>query len=170
MPKNTTAVTEPEVDLEPARRIFEAFRKNLDPSTGGIETRLIPLLQEIQETYNYLPRPVLDLMCRETGIPASRVHGVITFYAQFSTTPRGRHTIRCCQGTACHVKGSERISEQIREVLAIEDGETTGDMRFTFENVACLGTCFLAPVMMVDDDYYGNLTPDRVPEILEKYT
>ncbi|MFP4563728.1 MAG: NADH-quinone oxidoreductase subunit NuoE [Spirochaetia bacterium] len=170
MPNKTTAVTEPEVDLEPARRILRAFREDLDPSTGGIETRLIPLLQEIQETYNYLPRTVLDLMVRETGIPASRVHGVITFYAQFSTTPRGRHTIRCCQGTACHVKGSERISERIREELKVEDGETTEDMRFTFENVACLGTCFLAPVMMVDGDYYGNLTSDRVPEILEKYT
>lgn len=170
MPKKTTAVMEPEVDLDPARRILRAFREDLDPSTGGIETRLIPLLQEIQETYNYLPRPVLDLMVRETGIPASRVHGVITFYAQFSTTPRGRHTIRCCQGTACHVKGSERISERIREELRIEDGETTEDMRFTFENVACLGTCFLAPVMMIDGDYYGNLTSDRVPEILEKYT
>jgi NADH:ubiquinone oxidoreductase subunit E len=170
MPKKTTAVMEPEVDLDPARRILRVFREDLDPSTGGIETRLIPLLQEIQETYNYLPRPVLDLMVRETGIPASRVHGVITFYAQFSTTPRGRHTIRCCQGTACHVKGSERISERIREELRIEDGETTEDMRFTFENVACLGTCFLAPVMMIDGDYYGNLTSDRVPEILEKYT
>jgi NADH-quinone oxidoreductase subunit E len=170
MPKKTTAVTEPEVDLGPARNIIGAFRDDLDPSTGGIETRLIPLLQEIQEAYNYLPRSVLDLMVRETGIPASRVHGVITFYAQFSTTPRGRHTVRCCQGTACHVKGSERISERIREELEVEDGETTEDMRFTFENVACLGTCFLAPVMMVDDDYYGNLTSDRVPEILKKYT
>lgn len=170
MPKKTTATSKPEVDLNPAQGIIEEFRRNLDPATGGIETRLIPLLQEIQEMYNYLPRPVLDLMCRETGIPASRVHGVITFYAQFSTTPRGRHTIRCCQGTACHVKGSERISERIREELGIEDGETTGDMRYTFENVACLGTCFLAPVMMIDGDYYGNLTSDRVPEILSEYS
>ena len=134
-----------------------------------IAGQLIPLLQQLQDAYGYLPPPVLTWVSSHTGIPTSRMYGVITFYAQFYTEPHGKHTIRCCQGTACHVKGSRRIAEAIGHALDVEESGTTKDMLFTFETVACLGTCFLAPVMMVDGDYYGQLTPDRIAQILEKY-
>lgn len=151
------------VDRRPAEEIL----RNFEPVTPD---KLIPLLQKLQEVYGYLPVPILTWMSGKTGIPESRMHGVITFYAQFYTEPHGRHTIRCCEGTACHVKGSPRIAERIEEELHIKPGETTEDMRFTFEAVACLGTCFLAPVMMVNNDYFGQLTPDKVAPILKNYS
>ena len=156
------------VDLTGAEKI-------LQEATAGSEGReasadlLIPLLQKMQDAFGYLPYPVLSWLSERTAIPLSRMYGVITFYSQFYTEPHGRHTIRCCQGTACHVKGGKRIAETIAGALEIEEGGTTADMRFTFETVACLGTCFLAPVMMVDDDYYGKLTPDRIKKILKNY-
>jgi NADH:ubiquinone oxidoreductase subunit E len=152
----------PEIDLGPAEKIL-ADMKNPEADA------LIPILQRIQEAYGYLPKPVLKWVSKKTGIPTSRMHGVITFYSQFHTKPRGRHIIRTCEGTACHVKGSSRITERISEELGIEPGGTTPDLLFTFETVACLGTCFLAPVIMVDEDYFGQLTPDQIPSILKKY-
>jgi NADH-quinone oxidoreductase subunit E len=131
---------------------------------------LIPILQQIQNEYGYLPKEVLVEMGKRTGIPASRIFGVTTFYEQFHLEPRGRHTIKCCRGTACHVRGGPKIAEQIKLQLDIEPGETTNDMRFTFETVACLGTCFLAPVVMVDKDYYGHLQPKDIKDILERYS
>jgi len=151
-----------EVDLGPAREIVEAM--------GRIEDGdLIPILQKLQEAYGYLPQPVLAWISEQTGLPASRIYGVITFYSQFHLQPRGRHTIRMCRGTACHVRGGKHIAEAIRRELGVEEGETTEDMRFTFESVMCLGTCFLAPVMMVDRDYHGRVTPQRVRSILSSY-
>lgn len=102
-------------------------------------------------------------------IPLSRIYGVVTFYAQFYLTPRGRHTIRVCRGTACHVRGGRSVLNAVKECLCVQDGETTEDMQFSLETVACLGTCFLAPVMMVDKSYFGKLIPERVPSILEKF-
>ena len=124
---------------------------------------------ELQDAYGYLPPPVLSWVSKRTGIPTSRIYGVITFYAQFYLEPHGKHTIRCCQGTACHVKGGKRIADAIKQTLHVDEGGTTEDLRFTFETVACLGTCFLAPVMMVDNDYYGQLTADRIAGILNRY-
>lgn len=132
-------------------------------------TDLSPLLQEIQAGYGYLPPGVLLEMSRRTGIPASQIYGVATFYEQFHLEPHGRHTVRCCRGTACHVKGGHGMIQAVSRELGIAEGETTADMRFTFETVACLGTCFLAPVVMVDKDYYGNMTPTRVRGILDRY-
>ena len=97
------------------------------------------------------------------------MYGVITFYTQFYLKPKGRHTIRCCEGTACHVKGGKRIAESIVEELGVEEGETTGDMKFTFETVQCLGTCFLAPVVMIDGDYYGEMTKEKLVKVLNRY-
>jgi len=131
---------------------------------------LIPILQQIQKAYGYLPPEVLMEVSRHTGIPASQIYGVATFYEQFHLEPHGRHTVRCCRGTACHVKGGPNILNRIKRTLNIEPGQTTEDMRFTFETVACLGTCFLAPVMMVNNDYYGHLTASKVGGILENYT
>ena len=130
---------------------------------------LIPLLQRLQESYGYLPPEILQGVSKLTGIPATKFYGVATFYTQFHLEPKGRHTIRCCQGTACHVRGGEEIVDAVSQALGITSGETTEDLRFSFEAVACLGTCFLAPVIMVDNDYYGKLLPDRIPSILELY-
>ncbi len=130
---------------------------------------LIPILQDIQNAYGYLPQEVIMRMSYRTGIPASRIYGVITFYEQFYLEPHGRHTIKCCRGTACHVKGGPNITEKIKSQLGVEPGETTDDMRFTFETVACLGTCFLAPVIMIDNDYYGHLRSKDIKDILERY-
>lgn len=153
---------ESSLDFEPLNKILAS-----NPATDSNE--LIPFLQEIQNAYGYLPPLVLMEMSKRTSIPASRIYGVATFYEQFYLEPRGRHTVKCCRGTACHVRGGSGIIEAIQNVLNVAPGETTEDMRFTFETVACLGTCFLAPVIMVNKDYYGNLTPNKIQGILEKY-
>ena len=131
---------------------------------------LIPILQQIQKAYGYLPPEVLQELCNRTGIAASQVYGVVTFYEQFYLEPHGRHTIKCCRGTACHVKGGPEIIRSVKRSLGIEPGETTDDMKFTFETVPCLGTCFLAPAMMVDSDYYGHLIAKNIDEILKNYS
>jgi NADH-quinone oxidoreductase subunit E len=130
---------------------------------------LIPVLQEVQAIYGYLPREALVHVGKELNLPLSRIYGVVTFYAQFYLTPRGKHTVRVCRGTACHVRGGRSVLNVVKDSLGIEDGETTNDLQFSLETVACLGTCFLAPVMMVDRSYYGKLVPERVPSILEKF-
>ena len=137
------------------------------PSVNG--DGLVPLLQRIQQRYGYLPEDIVLEASRRTGIPASRMYGAATFYEQFHLAPRGRHTVKCCRGTACHVKGTAEIAQSLGRLLGVGDGETTGDRRFTFESVACLGTCFLAPVVMVDDDYYGKLTSSKLESILDAY-
>jgi NADH-quinone oxidoreductase subunit E len=133
------------------------------------EGSIIPLLQRLQDVYGYLPQDVVLEIARRTGLPASRVYGVATFYAQFRLKPGGRHTVRCCRGTACHVRGGKKIFGAVRGALGIDDGETTEDMKFSLETVACLGTCFLAPVVMVDNDYYGSMTAGRVGNVLDRY-
>ncbi len=131
---------------------------------------LVPILQKIQQAYGYLPRSVLMDMSKKTGITISQIYGVATFYEQFHLEAHGRHTIKCCRGTACHVKGAPNIADAIERVINVGPGETTDDMKFTFETVACLGTCFLAPVIMVDNDYYGHLAVDDIKGILERYS
>ena len=130
---------------------------------------LIPVLQQVQEKYGYLPRDVLLEISKQTGIAASSIYGVATFYEQFYLEPRGRHIIKCCRGTACHVNRGTEIIDAIAELLKVQPGQSTEDMKFTFETVACLGTCFLAPVIMVNNDYYGNLKPNQIEDILKKY-
>ncbi|UCD50405.1 MAG: NAD(P)H-dependent oxidoreductase subunit E [Phycisphaerales bacterium] len=127
---------------------------------------LSPLLQEIQSAYGYLPPEVLMELSQRTGIPASRIYGVATFYEQFHLEPHGRHTIRCCRGTACHVKGGSGMIRAVQRALGVEEGETTEDMLFTFETVACLGACALAPVMVIDGVYYGKMTSQRVKTVI----
>ncbi len=136
---------------------------------GNEKGALIPVLQEAQAIYGYLPKEALVRVSEAMKIPLSRIYGVVTFYAQFYLTPRGRHTVRVCRGTACHVRGGRSVLNVVKDSLGIEDGETTEDLQFSLETVACLGTCFLAPVMMVDRSYYGKLTPERVPSILERF-
>jgi len=157
------------IDMEAAEGILEDIRNARGGDGGPAAGDLIPILQRIQDAYGYLPPPVMQWVSERTGIPTARMYGVITFYSQFYTEPHGRHTIKCCQGTACHVKGGKRIAERITQLLDVEEGGTTSDMKFTFETVACLGTCFLAPVIMVDGDYYGRLTADKLEKILGQY-
>lgn len=151
------------VDMRPAQEVLEEI--------GTVTCdNLIPLLQEIQTAYGYLPAAVLLEISKRTGIAAGRMYGVVTFYEQFYLEPRGRHTIRCCRGTACHVKGGREIINAVSRVLGVKPGDTTEDMLFTFETVACLGTCFLAPVIMINNDYYGHLTPNKIKGILQRYS
>jgi len=141
----------------------------LDQLHVSSDANLIGVLQEVQDRFGYLPAPALQEIGRRMRTPLSRVYGVVSFYAQFYTRPRGRHTIRCCRGTACHVKGAERVIDTAKRVLGIDEGQTTPDMLFYLETIACLGTCFLAPAMMIDSQYFGRLTPQRVQGIIRSY-
>lgn len=128
---------------------------------------MIPLLQRTQEIYGYLPRIALCKIAEETGLQLNEIYGVATFYAQFRLNPVGKHIIKVCHGTACHVQDAETITTSIRDALKIEDGETTEDGLFTLESVACLGCCSLAPVMMIDDTTYGKLTGKQAVKIIK---
>ncbi len=136
----------------------------------GREEMAIPILQSVQEKFGYLPRPVLEHIARKMNIPLSRLFGLATFYAQFKLYPRGRNIIRVCKGTACHIQGGQKVGERIQEILGIEVGETTSDLKYTLEEVACIGACALAPVMMINDEPHGRLTPDRINNILKQYS
>jgi len=129
----------------------------------------IKILQELQASYGYLPSAALEYVTEQTDITRRQIIGVATFYDQFRFTPVGRHLIRVCHGTACHVNGAVRISQVVENFLGIKNRETTEDGLFTLETVACLGCCSLAPVMMIDDTTYGRLTPDEVRKILKGY-
>ncbi|MFH1752559.1 MAG: NADH-quinone oxidoreductase subunit NuoE [Candidatus Omnitrophota bacterium] len=131
------------------------------------QEEIIASLQEAQDHYGYLPKEVIDELAELTGIPVAKIYGVATFYSQFHLVPHGKYSIRLCRGTACHVKGAPDIFSAISEHLGIEDGQTTNDMLFSLESVACLGTCFLSPVMLIGDRYYGKLTPEGAVKILE---
>ncbi|MEN6441576.1 MAG: NADH-quinone oxidoreductase subunit NuoE [Syntrophobacter sp.] len=130
---------------------------------------LIPVLQEVQNIYGYLPKDVLKHVAKELRIPFSKVFGVCTFYAQFHLKPRGRNIIRVCLGTACHVRGGARIFDAAQESLGVVPGGTTEDLRFTLETVACIGACGLSPCMMVNDETHGRLVPKKVGGIFESY-
>ena len=135
----------------------------------GVKGALIPILQEAQHAYGYLPKNVLEYVAQKTGTPISQIYGVVTFYAQFHLNPRGKNIIRVCQGTACHVRGGKKILETIEGQLGIKAGGTTPDLKFTLETVACIGACGLAPVLMVNDDTHGRLTPEATIAVLNKY-
>jgi NADH-quinone oxidoreductase subunit E len=127
---------------------------------------LIALLQRAQGEFGYLPEPVIDEIARLSGLPASRLHGIITFYAQFSTVPSGRHKVCVCHGTACHVAGASRITEALEQELGVSNRGTTADMEFALDAVACMGACSQAPVMRVDDATFGNLNADQTRKII----
>ena len=127
---------------------------------------LIAILQETQDLYGYLPIDVMELISQRTGTPIATVIGVATFYAQFRLQPVGKYLIMLCQGTACHVNGSELISAAITDELGIEDGQTTEDGLFSLKHVACLGCCSLSPVMMINGKVYSSLTPDKAKKVL----
>ena len=129
---------------------------------------LITILQKAQEIYGYLPVDVILHISQRTGIKVTKIMGVATFYSQFRLEPVGKYLIMLCQGTACHVNGSLQIEKTINEYLGIKDGETTEDGLFTLKNVACLGCCSLSPVMMINDETYGSLTPEKAISIFKE--
>ena len=145
---------------------LEKTLKKYRQSTG----KIIPVLQEIQDIFGYIPEDAIRETSRELGIPSSEIYGVVTFYGQFHLQARGKNLIRVCTGTACHVQGGGKVLEAITNCLGLTDGKlTTDNMMFTLEPVACLGACGMAPVMMVNEDAYGRLTPEEVAEILARY-
>jgi len=142
-------------------KIIEKFR--VEP--GGI----IPLLEEAQDLLGYLPINIQKQISDKTNIPLSRIYGIVTFYSVFTMTPRGKHTVKVCLGTACYVRGGKKNAKIIERELGVKPGETTTDRKFTYETVRCLGACGLAPVIVVDEEVYGRVKPSKVKEILEKY-
>ena len=130
---------------------------------------VIPTLRECQDVVGYLPVELIDYISIGLNLPKSDVLGVATFYSLFSLTPKGRHTIRACLGTACYVKGIKEVMNRIKQTYSFEEGGTTEDRRFSLEAVRCLGACGLAPVMVVDQDTHGGVRPDKVVDILEQY-
>lgn len=130
---------------------------------------LIPILQALQVGYGYLPEPIIDFIAERLKISTNEIIGVATFYAQFHLKPRGQHIIKVCCGTACHVKNARSLSVKVHEKLKINVNETSKDRLFTFEEVSCLGACGIAPVVVIDEDVHGELSPDKLGGILDKY-
>lgn len=141
----------------------------IEQDFGNDKENLIMILQAIQKRYNYLPQPTLKYLAEKIGIPYSQIYGVGTFYATFSLEPKGRNIISICLGTACHVRGGDRVQERIADTLDLHDKKTTDDMRFTLEGVRCIGCCSLGPVIKVNEDVHGRISADQVAEVLEKY-
>ncbi|MCK4623567.1 MAG: NADH-quinone oxidoreductase subunit NuoE [Desulfuromonadales bacterium] len=154
-------VEEQEIDLAAANKVIDKY---LD-MTGN----LMPVLQGIQEEYGYIPEATVHLTAERLNVYTSQIYGVLTFYAQFHMKPRGKYIIRVCMGTACHVKGAGRLGETLEGRLGITHAETTEDLKFTAEYVACIGACGMAPVIMVNDATYGSLNVKKMDEVIDKY-
>lgn len=158
-----------------SKNLFEGTAEQMDKLLKTIEAHrgeagaLMPVLHEAQNIYGYLPAEVQTVIAEKLNIPLAEVYGVATFYSQFSLTPKGKHRINVCLGTACYVKGSDKILEAIEKELKVKCGECTHDNRFSIESCRCVGACGLAPVMIVDGEVYGKLKPGDVEHILDKY-
>ncbi|MEW5844669.1 MAG: NADH-quinone oxidoreductase subunit NuoE [Bacteroidota bacterium] len=158
--KSGSSIPTDEVDLSLIEPLINKYK--------GKKGNLIPLLQGVQAIYGYIPRSAFERLSDETGLTLSDMYGVATFYAQFRLSPVGKHIIKVCHGTACHVQGADSISTALKEALKVTDGETTPDKLFTLETVACLGCCSLAPVMMIDEETYGKLTGNSAVKIVKE--
>ena len=155
------AELEPELELGPLYEVLDEYKTQ----RGAV----IPVLQRAQAIYGWLPEQVLRVIAREMNVPLSQIYGVVTFYSQFYLTRRGRHIIRQCDGTACHVRGAARIIDVVEHHLGLKAGETSPDYKYTYEVVYCLGSCGMAPVMRIDEDTFGRLKVKDIPKILRKY-
>lgn len=149
------------IDLQPVYDILDKL--------AGEKGMLIPILQQVQDAYGYVPEEAANAVADGTGSYRSQVYGVLTFYTQFHLNPRGRHIIRACAGTACHVKGGAKVIQRMTNELGVGHGGTTDDLIFSFEEVACIGACGLAPVIMIDDDAFGNLDPNKAEKVLKDF-
>jgi NADH:ubiquinone oxidoreductase subunit E len=143
--------------------------ENIIARYAGKPGALIPVLEDIQEAIGYIPKAAQKMVALGLRLPPGDVYGVVTFYSFFSTVPKGKHTARCCLGTACYVRGGKKNMEKLIEVLKITPGSTTADRSFSLETVRCLGACGLAPVIVVDDDTHRQVKPSKIPEILAGY-
>lgn len=148
------------LDMAPLDEVLDQYR--------GQDGAAIPVLQKAQEIYGYLPQEVLERISRRLGMPFSQLYGVATFYAQFYLERRGRHTVRCCDGTACHVRGAPKVIAALERELGVQAGETTPDYRVTLEVVYCLGSCGLSPVAVIDDHVVGRLVPTKAVELVRE--
>lgn len=146
-----------------AIKIDRLVKKN-----GNGRNSLIPILQDIQLELNWLPEEALEIVALELGIPLIDVYGVTTFYRTFSLKPRGKHIVTVCLGTACHVRGGQRVADTISRELGINPGETSENMKFTLETVNCLGCCAIGPIIMVDGEYYGGMTSQKALTLLKR--
>lgn len=136
---------------------------------GKDSAKLIPILQKVQDAYGFLPEDIMRYIANELEISPARVYGVATFFAHFATTPKGKHIVRVCNGTACHVKGSAAVISMVRDVLKLKPGQdTTEDGLFTLECVSCLGACGLAPVMVMDETVHGQITAQKASQIIDE--
>ncbi|MBN1693623.1 MAG: NADH-quinone oxidoreductase subunit NuoE [Dehalococcoidales bacterium] len=133
------------------------------------KSRLVDVLQDIQAAIGYLTKDALQQASQGLDVPLSRVYSVATFFKAFSLTPRGRHVINVCMGTACHVRGSDKVLESIEKKLKIKRGSTTKDLKFTLETVNCVGACALGPMVIIGEDYHGEMTPEGIVPVLEQY-
>jgi NADH:ubiquinone oxidoreductase subunit E len=145
--------------------IEEQLEAILTDTQGG-QNALIPLLQKVQEALGYIPEEAVFAIGERAGVPASEVFGILTFYTQFRLVPQGRKIIRVCRGTACHVRGASALLRDLEEHLGIQAGETTPDMEYTLETVACIGACALAPTMTINDQVYGQMDAKKVEKML----
>jgi NADH:ubiquinone oxidoreductase subunit E len=141
----------------------------IDKEFSTDKENLIMILQAIQRRYNYLPKPAMTYLSAKIGVPYSKIYEVATFYSTFSLEPRGRNIISICLGTACHVRGAERIRERLHDSLKIADGQTTDDGRYTLESVRCIGCCSLGPVLKINEDMHGRIGTDEVEKVLGQY-
>ena len=156
--------TEESFDFAPLDAFIETF-----PEEKRGRDVLIPVLHKAQDLYGYLPQEVQRRIAAALDLPVSEVYGVITFYHYFSTVPRGRHMINVCTGTACYVRGAKKVLEGLQKELGIEIGDTTEDRRFSLSSQRCFGACGLAPVVMINDDVHGRVSPKKIPALLAQY-
>jgi len=154
-------IEDQDIDLADANSILDKYET--------MQGALMPVLQAIQEAYGYIPEPCVHLAAERLNVYPSQIYGVLTFYAQFHLAPRGKYIVRVCMGTACHVKGAGRIGDTLKDRLGIGHAESTEDLKFTAEYVACIGACGMAPVIMVGDDTYGSMTVQKMDEVIAKY-
>mgnify|MGYP003734648625 CR=1 FL=1 len=146
-----------------------AKTKEIVKKHGKDKSALIAVLQDIQESFNYLPKDALKTAGKALGVPFSRVYEVATFYTAFSLKPRGEHIVKICMGTACHVRGAAAIQDKMERTLCIKPGETTPDNKFSLETVNCVGACALGPVVVIDTEYHGQMTMNKVDKVIGKF-
>jgi NADH-quinone oxidoreductase subunit E len=158
----------PEAGVQSPEEAIESRTKEILASFKGEKSEIIPLLQQVQQRFGYLPEPAMKQVAEFVHMPASTVFGTGTFYAQFKLVPTGRNVVRVCRGTACHVRGGARIISEIEKKLGINDGDTTPDLEYSLETVACFGSCALAPVVVVNDRVHGRMTPAQAKNLIEK--
>ena len=161
----TTIATVDEASEQQLEKQFEDLLEHYRGQKGS----LVPLLQGAQAIFGYLPENVMRRVAEGAGEPLSKALGVATFYSQFRLKPHAKNTIRCCHGTACHVSGAKRVSEEVEKYLGIEAGENTADMLYTIEEVHCVGACGMAPVVMINDRAHGKLTPEKAVEVVKAF-